>query len=527
MKGFEVVKEYLEKYRSRILLMGLFVFLIHGAKLHSGIVGIDTEDLIHIQNDFYGGWLNTGRQGLYLLKWLTDSLQFQPYMAGLMTLIFLTAAVSAFFLLWDKVIGKKSPVWAWIAGGLFLISHPILTEQLYFTLQSVEISMALLNTVVVLHLITRFREKGGIWNLILGTVLLVLNFSVYQAFVVVFIFSTVSVLLVESITRIKSETEITGKELLKGIFPYLSVFVAAFLINSVITRLFFSISDYLSGQILWGKFAITDNFRAIVGHVLKVLTGYEGIHYHFSFGLLCIMILWLTVNTVISVNRENSKKSPFGVIWFYFASLFVTPFLMTVVCGGAPVIRSQLVLPLLTGFLAYLVVGLLSKEFTKEGEKTFKCYKIGSVIAMLVCVVGIWSQTATTQSLYYTDEMRYEQDVALGRELITEIDRARGQFNLPLVVVGNKPFSGNHACVTGEIIGKSFFDHDVEVEPKYYWSTRRIVGFFHVLGADYEQAVQSKFPGAVAFSADMPVWPAEGSIQLYDSMVIVKLSETD
>ena len=82
------MKEYFEKYSSRILLMGLFVFLIHGAKLHSGIVGIDTEDIIHIQNDFYGGWLNTGRQGLWFLKWITNSLNFQPYMAGLLTIIF-------------------------------------------------------------------------------------------------------------------------------------------------------------------------------------------------------------------------------------------------------------------------------------------------------------------------------------------------------------------------------------------------------------------------------------------------------
>jgi len=525
MKGFEVVKEYFEKYRSRILLMGLFVFLIHGAKLHSGIVGIDTEDLIHIQKDFYGGWLNTGRQGLYLLKWLTDSLQFQPYMAGLMTLLFLAAAVSAFFLLWDKVTGKMSPVWAWIVGGLFLISHPILTEQLYFTLQSVEISLALLNTVVVLYLITKYRECGGIWRMILGIALLVLNFSVYQALVVVFIFGTVSVLLAESITKIKTEAEITGKELLKGIFPYLAVFVTAFLINSVITKLFFSVSDYLSGQILWGKFAIMDNFRAIAGHILKSLTGYEGIHYHFSFGLLCIMILGLVGYTVFSVKGE--KKGSGIVVLFYLVALLATPFLMTLVCGGAPVIRSQLVLPLLTGFLAYTVAGMLAESFSQGGKTPFVIYKIGFVVTVLICVVGIWSQTATTQSLYYTDEMRYEQDAALGRALISEIDRVRGRFNLPVVVVGNKPFTGNHACVTGEIIGKSFFDHDVEVEPKYYWSTRRIVGFFHVLGADYEQAAQSKFPGAVAYSADMPVWPAEGSIQLYDSMVIVKLSETD
>lgn len=519
------MKEYFEKYGSRIVLMGLFVFLIHGAKLHSANIGIDTEDLIHIQGDFYGGWLNTGRQGLYALKWLTDSLQFQPYMAGLLTLIGFTAAVCGYFMLWDKVTGAMASKGAWVAGGLFLMSHPIMTEQLYFTLQSVEICIGLLSTVAVLYLIVEYGNDGGFWRLLLGTVLLVLNFSIYQAFVVIFIFGTVSVLFLDAVTKVKKEEDITAKKLLVGLFPYLGVFLVAFLINSVITKLFFSVSDYLSGQILWGKFEVIDNFRIIVGHILKALTGYEGIHYHFSFGLLCIMIAVLTIWFCLRYLRAQKKKGVVAVVLFYLAAVFVSPFLMTLVCGGAPVIRSQLVLPLLTGFLAYLVFTLLGKK-AWSAEKRKPMLRMGQVLSILICVVGIWAQTSMTQSLYYTDEMRYEQDAALGRELIQEIDRVRGRFTLPIAIVGNKPFSGNHACVTGEIIGKSFFDHDVEVEPKYYWSTRRMLGFFHVLGADYEQAAKEKFPDVVNYSKDMPVWPAEGSIRLYDSMVIVKLSET-
>lgn len=514
------MKEYFEKYRSRIVLMGLLVFLVHGAKLHSGIVGIDTEDLIHIQKDFYGGWLNTGRQGLYVLKWLMDSLNFQPYMAGLMTLVFLTAAVSAFFLLWDKITGKMASVAAWMAGGLFVIAHPILTEQLYFSLQSVEIAIGLLNTVVVLYLITRFRQVGRFWRLGVSCLLLILNFSIYQAFVVVFIFGTVSVLLLDAITRLKPENKVSAVTLLKEMIPYVGVFLVAFLVNSVITKLFFSVSNYLNAQILWGKFDVMDNFRAIAGHVLKALTGYEGIHYHFSFGVLCLVVCGFLVKRCVRQGQMKKQKSVVMVVFFYLAALLICPFLMTLLCGGAPVIRSQLVLPLITGFLAYLVIHLLAEEFTRVK-------KVCQIIVAFVCVLGIWHQTATTMSLYYTDEVRYEQDVSLGRELITEIDRVRGPYKLPVAVVGNKPFSGNNACVTGEIMGTSFFDHDVDVQLQYYWSTRRIIGFFHVLGADYEQAAQSKFPDVVNYSKNMPVWPAEGSVQLYDSMVIVKLSETE
>ncbi len=520
------MKEYLEKYRSRIILMGVFVFLIHGAKLHSGIIGIDTEDIIHIQKDFYGGWLNTGRQGLYVLKWLMNSLHFQPYMAGLLTLIFCVAAVSAMFLLWDWTVGnqkeqfpqKKMTSWAWIAGGLFLIAHPVLTEQFYFTLQSVEICIGLFLTVISLYLITKYRKEKNSLRMLFSCLLLLLTFSIYQAFVVVFIFGTISILLLEGIGALQSEEDIAAKDLLKGILPYISVFFIAFLINTVITKLFFSVSDYLSGQILWGKFDVIDNLRAIVGHIIKVLTGYESVHYHFSFGLLCIVTVCLVMLIGIRFGKKHKNKGAIIVVLFYLIALLASPFLMTFVCGGAPVIRSQLVLPLITGFLAYLVVSLVSG---------FKVRNITIFCVAAICIVGIWEETATTMSFYYTEEMRYEQDAALGRELITRINEVSETFDLPVAVVGNKPFSGNNACMTGEIIGKSFFDHDVEVEPQYYWSTRRILGFFHVLGADYEQVDRSRFAEVVTYSLDMPIWPAEGSVQIYDNMIVVKLSEPE
>lgn len=540
------MKKYLEKYYSRIILMGLFVFLIHGAKLHSGIIGIDTEDIIHLQGDFYGGWLNTGRQGLYLLKWMMNSLSFQPYMAGLCTLLFMTAAVSSLFLLWDKMLWdkmlwdkilwekmslgrKKAGIWAWAAGGLFLIAHPVITEQFYFTLQSVEICIGFLLTAAALYLIAAYREKGKLWRAAISCLFLLLTFSIYQAFVVVFIFGTITVLLLEGIARLQGEEDVTGKELLKGLIPYVSVFLAAFVVNTIITKLFFSVSDYLGGQILWGKFDIMDNFRAIVGHIVKTFTGYESLHYHFSFGLLCIAAAWAVIIICMRYGKKHREKGSILVVLFYLAALFVSPFLMTFVCGGAPVIRSQLVLPVITGFLAYLVISLLAVLMKGAGGEQNKAdnsvlQKAVILCVAVLCIVGIWSETAVTMSLYYTDEMRYEQDEALGRDLIMEIDRIRGERELPVAVVGRKAFSGNNACVTGEIIGKSFFDHDVEVEPEYYWSTRRILGFLHVLGADYIQADKGRFAEVVNYSADMPAWPAEGSVQIYDGMIVVKLS---
>ena len=371
------MKEYLQKYRGRIILMGLSVFLLHGAKLHSEVIGIDTEDIIHIQKDFYDGWLGTGRQGLFALKWLTDSLSFHPFMAQLFTLIFFTMAVSAFFMIWDRILCDKTVpanpihILSWAAGGLFLISHPIMTEQFYFTLQSVEICIGMLFTAISLYLIVRYREAGKLWRLLVSALLQIWTFSVYQTFVVMFIFGTVSILLLRGIARLRREETVAAGELLREMLPFLGVFFAAFAGNTLITQLFFYSSDYLGGQILWGKYEVIDNLRAIAGrngHIVRVLTGRGFVHYHYSFGLLCLVTGCLIVLLCVrGIRSGNIKKSVAAVIFFYLTALFITPFLMTFLCGGMPVIRSQLVLPMITGLLAYLSLTLLFDEKRRDG----------------------------------------------------------------------------------------------------------------------------------------------------------------
>ncbi len=134
-------------------------------------------------------------------------------------------------------------------------------------------------------------------------------------------------------------------------------------------------------------------------------------------------------------------------------------------------------------------------------------------------------------SLHYTEQMSYEQDAYLGREMIARIEQVieetpgADMVELPVIIIGNRPFQGNNATLTGEIIGSSFFDYDVNVEPVYYWSSRRILGFLHTLGADYSLPSKEGLATAKILARDMPVWPAEGSVQVQENMVIIKLSD--
>ena len=533
MKGIQGVKEYLEKYRSRILLTGLFVFLLHGANLNSDIIGIDTEDLLHLQGDFFGGWLRTGRQGLVFLKVFFGNVTFNPYFTGILTLLLFTAAVAACFGLWEGT-GGRTKGRAWICGSLLWISHPVLAEQFYFSLQSMEICLAVFLTASALYLSYRGSGKYRLLSGAGSVCLLVLTFSCYQTFVVLYIFGAVSLLLLQALREVSEGKAVKGSSLMKRAVPYGLIFAAAFLINTLITNLFFSTSGYLGNQIYWGKASVKDCLHAIVRHVVRAFTGSDSVFYNAGLGALAIFCFVL----LILFLRSRAGAGRTCVILFFYLAVLGTPFLMTLILGGQPAVRSQLVLPALTGFLGYLGVSLTRvvnqqplapadpavPEAGAKGQGTWQT-KILSGCAVVICLAGGISQAKVTEGLYYTDRCRYEQDAALGREIIARIGQlGEAGEGLPLVVVGGKEFTPNNACVTGEVTGRSFFNYDRDVEPEYYWNTRRVVGFLHTLGADYEQVPEEQVWEAAVYSEDMPVWPAEGSVRAMEGMVIVKLS---
>lgn len=519
INGLQMVRDH----NRNISLMVLLMFLLHGAKLNANVVGIDTEALIFYGGkDFYQGWLNTGRQGLVLLKYLFRNLTFNPYFAAVLTLLVFPLAISAFFLLWSSVGGVKNSLIVWIISGLLWISHPILTEQFYFSLQSFEIVLGFLMTAVALYLTLLWTEKKRrLWAFGASVIILLLTFSIYQAFVSFYIFGTISVLFFQSLKEFSEKKQRMATSALVRIGSCIMVFITAFLINTLITQKFFGSSSYLAEQINWGTATIWEIFRHICGHIISVMLGRSPIFYSAFYGFLLICSMILFVAYLYRHGRKN--KSSCITVSFLYLALQCSPFFMTLLQGGEPVLRSQLVLPAMTGLQVMLCYCLIQ-------DLAISVMTVRRVILTGIMFLGLLGGVRTTKitwSLYYTEQLRYEQDVALGRDLIQRLEKVYGQESdsLPVVVVGTRPFQGNHSCAQGQVMGQSIFDWDASVAPIPYYSTRRVLGFLHVLGANYNVASIDRLEGALRYSENMPQWPAENCVQIYDGMVIVKLSE--
>lgn len=515
------VSPNLRHYHQQIKIIILLVFLIHGAKLYNGTIGIDTEDLIHLQGDFYGGWLITGRQGLVFLKGITDTLRFNPYLAGLLTLIGFVCAVCVWLTVLDEALGKGSSLLAWSVCGALWISHPIMTEQFYFSLQSVEITVGMALLGLALGAIGRWKRSRKMWWLLGSIALAGLVFSFYQVFVPMYLMGTVTIWLLESLREPKH----WYWQDMKDAAWYVVVFLLAFALNMAITQAFFYSTNYLSGQILWGKAGFRDILVSMLKHVYKACTGSWSIYYNGIFGVLGISALVLLL---ILCRKQHCKGTSIGYRVLWLVALCASPFWMTLVCGGEPVVRSQLVLPMVTGILAYLCVNFL-EEIRKDAQKAL--WRVVFPLLLAGIALGVWGQLQVTARLYYTDACRYVQDVALGQDLIVRIETAKAEAGeeaeLPIVLLGRKPFEGNNACVEGEVIGRSFFDYDVEVEPRYWWSSRRMLGFLHILGKNYDLVSKEQMEAATRISTYMPQWPAQGCVRMEDGMIVVKLSDIE
>ena len=238
---------------------------------------------------------------------------------------------------------------------------------------------------------------------------------------------------------------------------------------------------------------------------------------------------------------------------------------MTILCAAMPPYRSQLIMPFALAFMGSFTLLLLqtltagsASADPAEADPTgvMPCAALNAHGAsrllcalpaafLILCLIGSWSQASVLERLYYTNTVRYEEDVRLASAIETRLEAVlaanpeqltmtrkealpenseNASSAAPAVVfIGSKHPALNNSCLQGEIIGSSFFEWDTNVAPVNYYSTKRILNFMHTLGYSYEQPSTSQVEAATAYSADMPVYPADGSIICCQDFIIVRL----
>lgn len=511
--------QYIRRNKFTILLLSAFIFLLHGSKLYSASFGIDTEKILSSPEDLYASWYGIGRYGLTVLKMLGAQMNFNPFLAGIMTLLFLDFAMIAFGFLFTYVHGSTGPradAVSLFVFGAAVTAHPIITEQLYFSLQGVEVTLSFVFCAVSLLFAHEWCRLGSRLYFVCAVALLPLIFSVYQSFVPLYIFGVVALCCL----NLPFSPEAAGPAAyFKYIGKHIIVFLTGFFLNQIIITLFFPQSDYLANQMQWDINNMGDGIRRILAHIFSVLLG-RGTFYSASFLLIAILLLVLW-----SLGFVWHKKPGSGVLnLFLLGALYLGPFYLTIVLGEQPVVRAQLVLPFATGFMLYLICVLLYSNADRDKQTVNTSGKLAFSILALSC---IWQEADVSGRLYFTDTVRFQQDASLAENIEQDIAKLTNEANYQgtVVFIGESPATYSSSYVTGDVMGQSFFAWDTDVEPLNFWSSGRIVDFMNCMGSNYQAPTQKEAADATARAANMPSYPEEGSIIMQNDMVIVKLSE--
>ena len=501
--------KYIREYCSLWIVVLLLVLISHGTMLLGNSIGIDTEDIITLKDAFYGEWLSMGRQGLVLLKLLFGTSIFNPHFAGVMTLIFLTAACFLWTYLFYCVSGKKNGTAAFGFSVLLVVS-PLITEQLYFKLQAMEVTLGFCMMAVSLLMVYRAATATDIKKrsvlLAVSVVFNIVLFSLYQVMVPLFLFGAAACVFLYCFFQ-----EDAAADVLKRLsILYVLEFMGSFVFNQIITAAWFSSgAGYLTGQVRWFSQSFKDCLINIYWHVKAVVLG-QGLYYSKLYPVGCLLLVVIVL--CACRKRERVLMRVGGCVSLLL--VIAAPFYMTVLCAVEPVMRSQMVMPFALAFVVYALI--LCLESRRSAVQIF----------LIVCVIAGYVQLKSTMTLNYTDGVRYESDVRIAETIMQEINELEDEIHsYPVIFMGKHEAELNNSCVKGDTIGYSFFEWDADVEPRGFYSTRRIVDFMHTLGGNYIQGNEEQVVRAAEYSKQMANWPVKGSIALHDGCIIVKLSD--
>lgn len=501
------LKEYIYKNRYVFMFGVLLLFLIHGKQLYVLNARVDTEVFINNPNSVYN-WLDVGRQGGIFTRILFEQLNFNPYFVTAGSFIVLSASMIAFGYLFQYV-GKMSSGISVLIFLIFLV-HPIWVEQFYFTLQILVIAIAIFLTAISI-----LMSFWGILNnkkfaKVLSIVLMVWIFSTYQLFIVLYVAGAIfSFLLFYKHKSLREDNEKRNIHIyIKLIFNLIILFLIAMIINSLITKLFFSNgAEYLTSQIRWGIDPVEICIKNIITHVTMVALG-KGVFYSYTYIISIILMLSCLLYDVLHMKEIRLK-------WLYVLaaiSLQVCPFIVTIYGGTAPVFRAQFVLPFVIACnLGFTVMASSSVKYKKT-------------IASSICVVILIIQTHSVMRMEYTDDIRFQEDMRLGSQISERIGMATNGEEKPIAFIGSSSSQLNASCIRGEFIGRSIFDVDAAAQPHFFYSSGRITSLLRTMGYKMQGVSSEQVLEARKIASEMPIWPAKESVYDAGDFVVVKLS---
>jgi len=520
-----------------VIAVSVTLFFTYGIKLFWYSIGIDTELFMADKSGYLKYTVTIGRFGYALLSKLCYIKEFNPF----------TAFFTAFCLIWFFTIS-----WCYIIaifGGdtvknnklipfaLVFMTMPVWAEQFYFLLQAAENALIISLCPYIIYLLFKGFLDHEKRKIVCAFFLLVLIISVYQAVIPLFCCG-VFVCFVLFQEQSEYEPQVYRSLCLKIFITLVGAVAVYFFIDRIIIPAVFHIerSAYLDGMNKWGKRPIRENIMNILSFGYLLTIGKIPLVQSIVFPILTshtadisaiellaqrsrifgnVLLLPTVVFFLIEITRVMRKTIPPGRKLLYMLAGIGIPLsiiILAVMGGDRPVIRSLYALPLASAFMFFYLI------------RTYK--KKAAVIVTCLALLAAVYQAEITAQLFYSDQIRYNEDVRFAHELnnlITQVQPVNEK--LPVVLVGRY----QHALrfhtnfIQGQAVGRSFFEWNY-LSPGS--STERGLTFMKSLGINFDMPDEIQIEQAFKEAVSMPPYPDPGCVRRMQDFIVVRISET-
>jgi hypothetical protein len=526
-----------------ILAVSFTLFFAYGAKLFWYSIGVDTN---HFMADKSGSllWLvQCGRVGAALLSKLWHINEFNPYAAvfSALCLIWLfTISWCYIIAIFSKNTGRNNKL---IPFALVFMTVPVWAEMLYFSCAAMEATLIISLCPYVIYLFYRGFLDSKKGNIVCAFILLVFMSSVYEAVVPLFCGGVFAcfVLLQE---RSNYEPRVYRNLCLKFLITVVSAVAVYFIISKIIIPAVFHIekADYLDNMFLWGKTPIWQNLLKIAGFIytftigyipsvlypaiasytaadtqtIERLAGMASSRTRFSQNMLLLPVaIFFFVKIILVMRRVIPSKRK---LLYMLAGIGIplSIILMAVMLGNKHPYRSLWALPFAYAFMFFYLIESYSHK-----------KKIATVIVCVALLTAV-HQAEITAQLFYSDNMRYNEDVRLAFELDKLITRAQpDNKKLPVALIGKYEAASRFRSnfLQGESLGLSMFECDFAKSKPYSDVTHYGLAFMKTLGIFYDEPNDAQLDKVFKEAALMPAYPDSGCVKRVQDIIVVRISK--
>ena len=478
-----------------IIAVSFTLFFTYGIKLFWHNIGIDAEMFMNDKNSSLLWSVSIGRFGYSLLSKYLYIQAFNPF-----TSFFTTFCLIWFFTVsWCYIIAvfSKDTVknYKLIPFALVFMTMPVWAETFYFIFLAAENALIIALCPYIIYLLYKGFLDSENSKTVSGFILLVFITSVYQAIVPMFccgVFICFLLLQEKSDYEPKIYRNLCIKLFITLLISYITY---SFIDKVIIPNVFgFEKSQYFDNMNQWGKRPVYENINAII-ETCKII---------FNNLILLPVVLFL-----IKIPFTARKKIPSGRRILYILAGIGIPLciiLLTLIGGNWTAIRALYALPLAFAFMLFFLI--------KHSNKN---------MAILVYCFALFTaayQAQNTAQLFFSDQLRYNEDVRFANDLNRLIRQIQPENDLPVVLVGHhktsEKFHANY--IKGDVIGNSIFE----------WGDETIVRgliFMKSLGFNYKLPNYEQIDTAFKEAIFMPSYPHPDCIKIIDDFIVIKISE--